>query len=322
MAAVQEEWDYTPLGGDMCSGSLVNFTEEGAAVFEAGTERIGSKYLKARFVEYTDASFTQRKVGDCALSAGVLRCQGVGALSHRRLPRGLAGEAAGGSSKRCSSPHYSAAAPGRAPHLLRPPASCSSRRSITNAPLLPTYLQNRSAEWAHLGLLGPTLRAEVGDVINVTLKNMLPSERVSMHPHGVLYTKASEGAPYNDGTPASEKQDDAVKPSECSAHGMPGAVWPLVGLTACRVVWGCMRLVPMPVLLLHGTAACVRCLGDIMLLKQHTRLTPRCSSCTHPYPLLAAAYAAAQPHPHNTAAAAAMHKRSPPTQPNPTQLLS
>jgi manganese oxidase len=34
----------------------------------------------------------------------------------------------------------------------------------------------------------------------------------SIHPHGVFYTKSSEGAPYNDGTAGSDKADDAVQP--------------------------------------------------------------------------------------------------------------
>ena len=44
----------------------------------------------------------------------------------------------------------------------------------------------RAPEWEHLGLLGPVIRAEVGDRIEVTLKNntLFP---VSLHPHGVFY---------------------------------------------------------------------------------------------------------------------------------------
>ena len=34
----------------------------------------------------------------------------------------------------------------------------------------------------------------------------------SIHPHGVLYEKSSEGAPYNDGTSGAGKKDDAVPP--------------------------------------------------------------------------------------------------------------
>ena len=74
-----------------------------------------------------------------------------------------------------------------------------------------TTLQNRTAEWQHLGILGPVIHAEVGDTIKVVFKNncRIP---VSMHPHGVLYDKASEGAPYNDGVPDSQKAGDVVPP--------------------------------------------------------------------------------------------------------------
>lgn len=50
-----------------------------------------------------------------------------------------------------------------------------------------------------LGMLGPTFRAKVGDTIRVTLKNNAQFT-TSLHPHGVLYSKAAEGSPYNDGT--------------------------------------------------------------------------------------------------------------------------
>ncbi|MGB9002704.1 MAG: multicopper oxidase domain-containing protein [Nitrosotalea sp.] len=74
-----------------------------------------------------------------------------------------------------------------------------------------TTLQPRPAQWQHLGILGPVIHAEVGDTIQVVFKNncRIP---VSMHPHGVLYDKASEGAPYDDGIPDSEKPGEAVPP--------------------------------------------------------------------------------------------------------------
>lgn len=71
--------------------------------------------------------------------------------------------------------------------------------------------KTRSPEWEHLGVLGPVIRAEVGDKILIHFKN-LTSIPVSMHPHGVFYAKDSEGAPYNDGTSAADKADDAVPP--------------------------------------------------------------------------------------------------------------
>jgi hephaestin len=67
----------------------------------------------------------------------------------------------------------------------------------------------RAAQDAYLGLLGPVIRAEVGDTIKVTFKNNC-SFPASIHPHGVFYGKDSEGAPYNDGTSGADKADDAV----------------------------------------------------------------------------------------------------------------
>jgi FtsP/CotA-like multicopper oxidase with cupredoxin domain len=61
------------------------------------------------------------------------------------------------------------------------------------------------------GIQGPTLRAIQGDVIRVTLKNAA-SVPVTLHPHGVPYTKEHEGALADDGTPASAKKDDRVEP--------------------------------------------------------------------------------------------------------------
>ena len=63
----------------------------------------------------------------------------------------------------------------------------------------------------NLGMLGPVIRAEVGDTIKVVFKNNT-SIPASMHPHGVFYTKSSEGAPYADGTNGAAKADDAVPP--------------------------------------------------------------------------------------------------------------
>ena len=71
-----------------------------------------------------------------------------------------------------------------------------------------TTLKPRSAEWEHLGTLGPVLRAAVGDTIEVVFRNNT-EQAFSLHPHGVLYDKNSEGAPGNDGNPG---QDDAVPP--------------------------------------------------------------------------------------------------------------
>ncbi|XP_075052475.1 coagulation factor V [Mixophyes fleayi] len=65
----------------------------------------------------------------------------------------------------------------------------------------------------HLGILGPVIRAEVEDVIQVTFKN-LASRPYSLHAHGVSYEKSSEGYSYDDETKEWLKKDDAVQPGE------------------------------------------------------------------------------------------------------------
>ncbi|ADJ27471.1 multicopper oxidase domain-containing protein [Nitrosococcus watsonii] len=49
-------------------------------------------------------------------------------------------------------------------------------------------------EW--LGILGPIIRAEVGDTLKVHFCNQTATGTYSMHPHGLRYTKDNEGAPY------------------------------------------------------------------------------------------------------------------------------
>jgi FtsP/CotA-like multicopper oxidase with cupredoxin domain len=76
-----------------------------------------------------------------------------------------------------------------------------------------TRLKPRAPEWEHTGILGPILRAEVGDTIRILFKNNA-TRPYSMHPHGVFYRKDSEGAPYDDGTSGADKEDDAVPPGK------------------------------------------------------------------------------------------------------------
>lgn len=57
----------------------------------------------------------------------------------------------------------------------------------------------RSVEDGYLGILGPVLRAQVGDRIEVVFRNNTPFP-ASMHPHGLFYAKADEGSYPDDGT--------------------------------------------------------------------------------------------------------------------------
>lgn len=88
-------------------------------------------------------------------------------------------------------------------------------REYTNATF--ATKKARTAEEEHLGVLGPTLRAGVGDTIRVIFKNKLDVP-ASMHPHGVFYDKDSEGAPYADGTSGGDRADDAVAPEETHTY--------------------------------------------------------------------------------------------------------
>ena len=74
-------------------------------------------------------------------------------------------------------------------------------------------LKPRSPSEAYFGLLGPVIRAEVGDTIKIYFKNNTRL-RLSMHPHGLLYAKSSEGAPYQDGTATNGKLSGSVAPGE------------------------------------------------------------------------------------------------------------
>ncbi len=72
-------------------------------------------------------------------------------------------------------------------------------------------LKPRPPEWEHLGILGPLIRAEVGDTIRVVFKNNTHLS-VTMHPHGLAYKKDAEGALYEDGTRGTVKADDRIIP--------------------------------------------------------------------------------------------------------------
>ncbi|MEP7191681.1 MAG: multicopper oxidase domain-containing protein [Actinomycetota bacterium] len=78
-----------------------------------------------------------------------------------------------------------------------------------------------------LGMLGPVIRAAVGDTIKVVFKNNTPYP-ASVHPHGVFYQKNAEGAPYSDGTSGANKADDAVPPGATLTYdwGVPERAGP------------------------------------------------------------------------------------------------
>jgi FtsP/CotA-like multicopper oxidase with cupredoxin domain len=74
-----------------------------------------------------------------------------------------------------------------------------------------TAIKPRAPEDQYLGILGPILHAEVGDTIKVVFKNNA-THPYSMHPHGVLYQKDSEGSDYNGGSGGMDNQGGCVAP--------------------------------------------------------------------------------------------------------------
>ncbi|MBK7598178.1 MAG: multicopper oxidase domain-containing protein [Acidobacteria bacterium] len=80
-----------------------------------------------------------------------------------------------------------------------------------------TKLKPRPAGSEYLGMLGPILRAEVGETIRVVFRNN-GTHPFTMHPHGVFYRKDSEGAPYADGTSGGDKKDDGVPPGQTHVY--------------------------------------------------------------------------------------------------------
>lgn len=71
-------------------------------------------------------------------------------------------------------------------------------------------------EWAHLGTMGPVIRGTVGDTIKVVFKNDLPNRPASIHPHGVLYDKRSEGTPSTTARAVQTRTTTLCRPEACT----------------------------------------------------------------------------------------------------------
>src|SRR6266498_2742891 len=176
IAADKVVWDYAPAGSNLITGQPFGDVEN--TYVASGPGRIGSKYVKCLYRGYTDAGFgtpLQRPAAAAYLGmlGPVIRAQ-VGDTIRDRI---------GSKYVKC---------------LYR-----GSTDAGSGTPL------QRPAVDAYLGMLGPVIRAQVGDTIRVVFRNRCPFP-ASIHPHGVFYAKASEGAPYNDGTGSADRGDDAV----------------------------------------------------------------------------------------------------------------
>ena len=106
-----------------------------------------------------------------------------------------------------------------------PGPTCAIPEPWTNSHIFPVtrYIQYSDAgfgtrvaqpEW--LGILGPIIRAEVGDTVHIRFCNRATSGAYGMHPHGFRYAKDHEGAHYfgaNAGTPPGAGAQ--VEPGSC-----------------------------------------------------------------------------------------------------------
>ncbi|MBZ5706176.1 MAG: multicopper oxidase domain-containing protein [Acidobacteriia bacterium] len=110
---------------------------------------------------------------------------------------------------------YAATFMNSGPHSIGKVYRKAVYREYTDASF--TKLKPRSPEWQHLGILGPVLRAEVGDTIRVVFRNNA-TKPYSMHPHGVFYDKGSEGSVYDDGSSTADKANSVVPPGETHTY--------------------------------------------------------------------------------------------------------
>lgn len=58
----EDNWNYAQTGGNMCSGRKTPFDEAALVFLGKSPDRIGPVNVKARYVEYTDATFTTPRV--------------------------------------------------------------------------------------------------------------------------------------------------------------------------------------------------------------------------------------------------------------------
>lgn len=66
---------------------------------------------------------------------------------------------------------------------------------------------------SHLGVLGPVIKGEVGDVVKIHFKNKA-NRAFTVHSHGIFYDKSDEGALYADHGSDDQKRGDLVEPNK------------------------------------------------------------------------------------------------------------
>ncbi|CAH3123052.1 unnamed protein product, partial [Pocillopora meandrina] len=97
------------------------------------------------------------------------------------------------------------------PHFIGRKYKKAIYREFTDATF--TKQKPRKKEEEHLGIMGPMIKAEVGDTIEVVFKN-LATRPYSVHPHGILYSKQDEGSSYKDNTTGTDTADNAIAPGK------------------------------------------------------------------------------------------------------------
>ncbi|XP_060784747.1 coagulation factor V [Neoarius graeffei] len=128
-------------------------------------------------------------------------------------------------------------------HRREDKSSVKERPTLFKKVLFRSYLDSsfttpdsRGEADEHLGIMGPVIKAEVGETIYVVFKN-LASRPYSLHANGVSYSKNMEGLNYEDGSPYWYKYDDAVQPNKTFTYiwTVNDKVGPLNGDSGCRI---------------------------------------------------------------------------------------
>ena len=213
-AAVQVEWDYVPSGMNQCGPSDVELT-------------------------VAEQSYTTNTLGD-DVSTTMANGNMNGNTNGNTMDMDM-GTDENGARKRRHLGHFMPVNSGPAPTFTSTTGRIGSKylkaiyREYTDA----TFSQLKPVPEGdvHKGLLGPVLRAEVGDTIEVVFRNNLDF-KASMHPHGVFYPKNAEGATYNDGSKHYDKMDDKIEPGKTFTYlwTVPVRAGP-TDSTASSMVW-------------------------------------------------------------------------------------
>lgn len=133
-------------------------------------------------------------------------------------------------------------------HCLDRPAPCAIPEPWTNSHTFKKvrYIEYTDAKFttkkrqpAWLGVLGPIIRAEVGDKVVVKFCNRSQTGSFSMHPHGLKYAKAHEGAVYTGLKGTRPGAGAQVAPGTCFTYRWIAdvAAGPAAGDVSSKVWW-------------------------------------------------------------------------------------